>query len=607
MDVQGFLRKHAPFDGLDEAALRAAAEAAQELRVAAGSVIIRQGGEPSPSLFVIVEGSVDVVADGRVLDVMGEGDVFGHMSLVTQEEPVATIRAREETVCVTLDRATASQVLGTRAGASFITESLRRRFDELAEASHEQPIRTVDSTVGSLIRGPALECDPSTSVGQVARAMAEARASAAVVNTAGGIGIVTDVDLRIKVLAEGRDASTPVGEIASSPASTVDEDVLAAEALFQMVQGGFHHLLVVSATGDVVGIVSETDVIGFGNDSPFAIRSAIERAGDRAACVEAARRLPDSVAALVDAGVDAVHIGHIVGATIDVLTRTLLRLAFDEQGPSPAAWAWLAFGSLGRREQALHTDQDHGLAYQGTTADEERLDPYFSSLAEFVTQGLQDAGIPRCTGNMMATSAGLRRSVGGWEQQLGAWIGKHERHATEIVTVVFDFRQVAGTLEVAPTFGRVVRAAAADAGFMRRLAAQALEHEPPAGHFRGFRVAGSGVHAGSLDLKHGGIIPITDIARFHAVAAGLSAHRTLDRLRIATDVGRLDEATRAGLDEAFTLLWQLRLERQVRCVREGTPPDDLVDPSALTPVRRQGLREAFRVIARAQRGLSLRV
>lgn len=607
MDLTAFLRRHAPFDGLDEATLRSAAEAARELRAPAGSVIIRQGGDPSPSLFVILEGSVDVVADGRTVDVVGEGDVFGHMSLLTQDEPVATIRAREDTVCLTMDRETASHVLGTRSGAAFITESLRRRFDDMAAASREQPIRTVDSTVGSLIRGPALECDPSDPVSRVARAMAEARTSAAVVHTAGGLGIVTDVDLRVRILAEGRDIATPVGEITSSPASTVADGVLAAEALFQMVQGGFHHLPVVSATGEVVGIVSETDVIGFGNDSPFAIRSAIERADDRAACIEAARRLPDSVVALVDAGVDAVHIGHIVGATMDVLTRRLLALAFDEQGPPPVAWAWLAFGSLGRREQALHTDQDHGLAYQGTTTDEERLDPYFAAVAEFVTQGLQDAGIPRCTGNMMATSDGLRRSAEGWEQQLGTWIGKHERRASGIVAVVFDFRQVAGTLEIAPILARIVRGAAADAGFMRRLAAQALEQEPPTGHIRGFLVEGSGPHAGSVDLKHGGIVPITDIARFHAVAAGISAHRTLDRLRIATDVGRIDEATRAGLHEAFTLLWQLRLERQVRCVRAGTPPDDFVDPSTLAPVRRLGLREAFRVIARTQRALSLLV
>jgi CBS domain-containing protein len=155
-----------------------------------------------------------------------------------------------------------------------------------------------------------------------------------------------------------------------------------------------------------------------------------------------------------------------------------------------------------------------------------------------------------------------------------------------------------------PILDGFVRVAAGDAAFMRRLAVQALEHESPAGHIRDFVVETSGAHAGSIDLKHGGIIPITDIARFHAIAAGISSHRTLDRLRLASDVGRIDEATRMGLDEAFTLLWQLRLEHQVRCVRAGTPPHDFVDPDGLSTMRRQGLREAFKVIGRAQRMVS---
>ncbi len=233
-----------------------------------------------------------------------------------------------------------------------------------------------------------------------------------------------------------------------------------------------------------------------------------------------------------------------------------------------------------------------------------RLDPSFAAVAEFVTQGLEDAGIPRCEGNMMAVSAGLRRSVEGWVDQLHSWIDKHERHAASIASVVFDFRQVAGPLDVEPILNPVIRTAAGNTGFMRRLAALAQAHEPPAGRLRDFTVEGSGPHAGALDLKHGGIVPITDIARFNAMPAGVSTHRTLDRLRIAAELGRIDQTTRAGLEEAFTLLWQLRLEHQVACIRAGTPADDFIDPDTLAPVRRQGLREAFRVITRAQKALS---
>ncbi len=189
---------------------------------------------------------------------------------------------------------------------------------------------------------------------ELARLMADTHESAAVFETADErLGIVTDADLRTRVLAEGRDPATALIEVATTPAATVVEDTLAAEALFQMVEGGYHHLPVVSRSGSLIGVVTETDVIGFGADSPFAIRAAVEQAADVAEAVEAAKRLPGAVAALVEADVVAVHIGHIVGATIDVLTRRLLDLAFERHGPAPVEWAWLAFGSLGRHEQAL--------------------------------------------------------------------------------------------------------------------------------------------------------------------------------------------------------------------------------------------------------------
>jgi CBS domain-containing protein len=604
MDAAAFLARFGPFDEIDADQLRHAAEGARQERFPAGTVIIQRSGAPSESLYVVFEGSVEVVGEGEVLDEMHAGDSFGEMSLITGEEPVATIRAKEDTTCLLLDRDAAVDILGTRPGAAYLTASLRRRFDHLSTAADRAPIRSADTSVGSLIRAKPVVCDPTDLVASVARAMVEAHASAAVVTLGSGLGIITDVDLRTKVIACSLDLSTLASEIATVPVATIAEDALAAEALFQMVRGGFHHLPVVSSTGAVIGIVTETDVIGFGADSPFSIRSAIERAPDEDAAVQAATRLRGSVAALVDGGVDAVHIGHVVGATIDILTRRLLDLAFEEHGDPPVAWAWLAFGSLGRREQALHTDQDHGIAYDGTRDDEERLDPYFERVADSVTRGLESAGLPRCEGNMMAVSSGLRRPLPDWVDALGSWMRGRDQHAAEIAAIVLDFRQVAGPLDVEPALDAVVREAGSEPGFARWMMKHALEWKPPTGRMRDFVVEGSGEHAGSLDVKHGGIMPITDLARTLAVSAGVTSHRTLDRLRLSSEAGVIDGPTYVGLEEAFRLLWQLRLEHQVECVRSGTAPHDFVDPEALSPLRRQGLREALRIVSRAQRAVS---
>jgi CBS domain-containing protein len=604
MDAAAFLRRFSPFDQIGADELGRVAERVRKERFPAGTVIIQRSGTPSTFLHVVVEGSVEVIGEGEVLDVLREGDSFGEMSLLTGEEPVATIRARDDVVCLLLDHDAAVDVLGTRPGAAFLTSSLRRRFDRLSTAADRAPIRSAEATVGSLVAASPVLCDPSDPVARVAQAMVDARASAAVVTSDDGLGIVTDVDLRTKVIAASRDPLTPVRDIATAPAATIGEDVLAAEALFQMVQGGFHHLPVISGTGEVVGVVTETDVIGFGADSPFSIRSAIERAPDEAAAVQAARRLPGSVVALVEGGVDAVHIGHVVGAAIDVLTRRLLDLAFEEHGDPPVAWAWLAFGSLGRREQALHTDQDHGIAFDSTRDEEEQLDPYFELVATSVTRGLELAGLPRCAGNMMAVSSGLRRSLPDWVDALGSWMRGRDEHAAEVAAIVLDFRQVAGPLDVEPALDGVVREVGNEPAFIRGMMKHALEWKPPTGRMRDFVVESSGEHAGSIDIKHGGIMPITDMARTLAVSSEVSSHRTLDRLRLSSEAGRIDGPTYVGLEEAFRLLWQLRLEHQVECVRSGTAPHDFVDPESLSPLRRQGLREALRIVSRAQRAVS---
>jgi CBS domain-containing protein len=170
--------------------------------------------------------------------------------------------------------------------------------------------------------------------------------------------------------------------------------------------------------------------------------------------------------------------------------------------------------------------------------------------------------------------------------------------------IALDYRRVAGPLDVESTLDELIRGASHDPGFPRRLAHTAIEFRPPTGFFRDFVVEAKGSHAGTLDVKHGGITPITNLARAHAVGAGLTNNRTLRRLRDVVATGAVDAELGAGLEEAFRLLWRVRLEHQAAQVRAGLPPDDAVDPGSLGPLTRRGLKEAFRLIQRAQRALA---
>jgi CBS domain-containing protein len=298
-----------------------------------------------------------------------------------------------------------------------------------------------------------------------------------------------------------------------------------------------------------------------------------------------------------------VDIGHVVAVTIDALSRRLLQIGIERLGEPPAAWGWLALGSEARREQALFTDQDHALAIG--TDDFELVDPYFANLAHEVTSGLADAGIHRCNGDAMAEHPSLRRTLEGWRESFRGWIDDPGSEGSVLSSIAFDYRQIAGELLVEPALDEVVRTEAPrHPWFAGHLGRRALDLKPPTGFFRDFVVEARGEHAGRLDIKHGGITIITNLARAYDVRAGRTEKGTLARLRAASDAGQITEASREALEETFRLLWEVRLEHQVERWRTGLEPDDFIDPKELGPVRRSALKEGFRIISAEQRALA---
>jgi CBS domain-containing protein len=606
VDVASFLQRHAPFDALDPQGLARVVSSVQIAHYAPGVEILEQGGEPAQALYVIRKGAVEILDDGRLVDLMTEGEAFGAWSLLGGFGPTTTVRAHEDTLCYLIPAPVATEVLGTRPGLAFVMGNLRRRIDRMDERLRSETSTERYRPVGSLIRRPPITCEPGMTVAEAARLMARERISCLPVRTSQGWGILTDRDLRTKVVAERRDPDvTTVGEIMSHPAVTVPPDAVAGEVLLRMLDGGYHHFPVCDERGELLGVVTDTDLMGLGRDTPFALRSAIERAGDEEELERAGRDLPEVVAALVEDGADPVDTGHVVAVTIDALTRRLLELGVARLGEPPVPWAWLALGSAARQEQAFHSDQDHAFAYDPGDRAVEDIDPYFAELAEGVSRGLERAGIPPCEGLAMATNPVLRLSLEGWDRQLHAWMEDPSLMGSVFLSIVFDHRQVAGPLPATAALDRTIGRAPAYPLFLRHLARRSLDLHPPTGFLRDLVVESRGEHAGTLDVKHGGITIVNNLARFWAIRAGSPAKKTIPRLRAAEAAGAIDADMRDQLIESFRFLWGIRLRHQVTRFRAGEPPDDFVDPHELGPVARRGLKEAFRVIARAQRGLAL--
>jgi CBS domain-containing protein len=602
VNVAAFLSRYPPFAGLSDDLIKRVAAEVKEVRFAEGATILRRDDAPPRALLVIRSGVVELQIDNVVLAVLREGECLGQFSLLAREAPIATCVARQATSCYVLPEATASEVMESAAGRSYLYGMMRWVFgaagDRLLADHPEARLQPLDS----LVRRRPITISPETPIADAATKMTEEHVSSLLVPMRGGWGIVTDRELRVAT-ASRKSHDLPVEQIASFPARTLDSSSSAADALIEMFTANVRHLAVARSGGEVIGVVTDTDLIGVGRHTPFALRSAVQRAKSPEEAISAAHALPNAVLELMSSGADPLAIGRIIALVIDALTGQLLYLRIQELGEPPAAWAWLALGSAARQEQSMRTDQDHALTWAGDVPREE-ADLYFSALAERVVDGLEAFGIPRCSGNAMATNPEFRRPLSEAAGRFSVWVEEPSFAHSVASSVGFDFRQVAGQLEAEPTLNAAVRQTRDNPGLARLLARRALDSRPPTGLLRDFVVESGGEHAGRLDVKHGGITIITNLGRAWGLRAGSAAKGTLARLQAAAEAGYLEADVATELGQAFRFLWQVRLQNQTDKIRKGREADDFIDPSALGPLVRSGLREAFRTIVRAQRLLS---
>lgn len=600
-EVTRFLRAHPPFDALDPDVVERVADAVEVELSSAGTTIFSQGAEPARHLRVVRSGAVELIHHGRVLDLLGEGELFGHASMLSGLPTGFEARALEDTVCYRIGAGIARELLAAPAGLRFVARSLLESADDLAGGAPEPARDPAQQPVAALIRGAPVVCAPDTPIAAAAQMMAAAPCSAIVVDLGDGtLGIVTDRDLRTRVVAAGLGGDTPVAAAMSSPAYTCRPDQLGGEVLLDMLDRGCRHFPVVSATGEILGVVEDLDLVVVQTRSSFFLRQQIARARSVDDLVTVAADLRPTVIAMHDARIAAANIMAVYAVVVDALTRRLLELAIAQAGEPPVPFAWLALGSQARREAIPSADVDSAIVWFGDVPEAD-IRPRLHAISEQVVAGLTACGFHADAHGASASNMVFVRSLASWQRAARSWISDPtQEKALLLVSVLVDSRPVWGLhtgTPVADTF----RIAPSNPALLRLLARFALSYRPPTGFFRGLVVEHTGEHRGRLDLKHGGVIPIVDLARWAGMAAGVTSASTSERLRAAGSAGILPGADARTLEDAFELVTGLRLQHQVGQLRAGREPDDYVHPDTLSPLTRSYLKEAFRAVASIQK------
>ncbi len=593
-----FLAGHAPFDAIEAGELRTFALDASEHSFRSGDVVLVEDGVPTAGLWVIVTGSMDLVHEGEVIQVLEPGECFGHPSLLTGMSPAFTVRAREPSTCALFAAVAGRRLLGTEAGATYVAQTMRKRLTRTGQTVHG--LHEVGTTPVSAIMRPATFCEPDAPVGEAIERLGAPGVSALLVRLDGDqLAIVTDAEVRTRVAVDGVPADAPVRTIAHAPVPTVPIGQLAIEATVDMLAAGVDHVAVVDGER-VCGVLSAADLLGLDAHGPIGLRHTLLAATDEEALVRAASHLPTMFLALERAGVPSRDLGRVLSLQHDAVVARLIDFSIWKHGPAPLAWAWLDLGSAARREFTLASDQDDALAYGNPApAAQDAADAYFERLASDVSTGLSKCGIGVDNNGVLASNRMWRMSKAQWLRTFDECLEQPDESHLLRASVAFDFRASAGGLSLAPELTARIRTARQHPQFMRLIARSATSSRVALG-FRGqFAIE----RDGRLDLKRGAIIPLVNLVRYHALATGVTISPTLDRIEAITSAGGLERADGDALSEAFGVITRVRFAHHAELVAAGAPADNMIDPGGLPPIARADLREALNAVRRAQKHL----
>ncbi|MFV0461945.1 MAG: DUF294 nucleotidyltransferase-like domain-containing protein [Nostocoides sp.] len=603
-EVRDFLSGVRPFDALPPVDLEATVRALSVRYFRRGTDIIAIG-EDNHALFVVRSGAVDIFDDqGNLADRGDVGTVFGSITLVQGNPSTFDVTAIEDTLCLVLPEAAFHDLRSRHKDVA--------RFFDLQRASRMRgAVATLQMShsgdailrtrVRDLVRHAPITATTTATIREAAQIMTASGVSCLLImDRETLVGIVTDRDLRRRVVATGVDIDAPVTSVMTANPITGHEEAMAFEVLLDMANRTIHHLPIVRDQKPV-GVVTTTDLMRLEQANPVYVSGDIAKQTSVAGVATLATRLPRIVEGLARQDASADDIGRIVTAVGDAVERALITLAEAELGPPPVPYAWVVLGSRARLEQGLATDQDNAMVlsddYRPEHAD------YFRKLAAYVVDGLVTCGYPRCAGDIMATNDRWRVPLSTWRGYVRTWVEAPTPQAVLRASIFLDQRAVVDESDLHTGLVEDIRARIPSADrFLAHLARDAISQEPPLGFFRGL-VLDKDEHADTFDIKKGGLAAVVKLARVHALRLGSSAVNTQARIAAAAAAGAMDLARAEDLRDAFEYLSYVRLRHQARQVRAGGTPDNFVNPEELSAFDQSHLRDAFAIVRAAQKVL----
>ncbi len=618
--VLDFLSQHAPFQQMAPAHVEFLAKRLQLGFYSRGEVITGPDDGPASRFFIIKQGRIrgessqGETSEEEAWELVA-GECFPVGALLARRPVHMIQRAVEETLCFHLDRESFDRLLAlspvfhdfcTRRIANLLDHALRDA--QAASATRVSEDTSLNTRLSELIAREPITLPPTAPIRQALTVMHEERIGSVVVTDEQRhpLGVFTLHDVLSRVALPQYDLDSPLSDVMTPEPHTLPPGAFAYEAALLMARRGFGHICVADK-GRLVGVISERNLFSLQRVGLVSLHQSITRAGsidDLKHLVGDTHHLADQMLAQ-GASVDQLTL--IISELNDHVTKRIITLCLAEHGTPDTPFTWLAFGSEGRGEQTLKTDQDNGILIhlpEGGNADQARAE--LLPMARRINEALAEVGFPLCPGNIMASNPECCLTLEEWRSRFERWIDQGTPEHLLKATIFFDFRPIYGdAAEIEPLRQALLKKTQHNSRFRRQLAANSMQMRPPLGLFGAFKLSSSGDEAHTLDLKLQGLTPFVDSARLIALAHQISETNTEGRLRAAIEAGALRQADVDAWCEAYQFIQLLRMRNHRQQAKEKRPLSNRLDPDKLNELDRRILKEAFRQGRKLQNKIAL--
>ncbi len=452
-----------------------------------------------------------------------------------------------------------------------------------------------------------VSCNMNMPIHKVAKIMTKEKFSAALIKTDADefVGIITDHDLRRRVVSENYNVERPIFEVMSSPLITIPSTSLVFEAFLMMNETATRHLAVNNQENKIIGIISSEELIAVQKNSTIYLLREIENAATVENLIAAHDKVPMLVKVFIDSGEKSKLISHLIISIFEAITNKLISFAIDDLGEPPVDFAFIALGSVGRQEQTLTSDQDNAIIYKDVPIElEENTHAYFHKLGIKVCDWLNECGYAYCTGEAMAKNPKWCQSISKWKEYFHTWITNSDQQDLIDLSIFFDFRCIYGNSNLTDQLQKnLFKTAEGQAGFFQHLTKNSLLHKSPLGLLGKIVVESKGKHQETFDIKSA-IMPISDFCRIYSLKNKISSSNSLERLDGLLEKGIINKKTYEELKQAYSYLMQLRFRHQSGQITENLTVDNYINPNMLTQIEQKTLKNIFTQILSVQKKLS---